>query len=121
MIIAVDFDGVLVEDKFPDIGKEDAEMVSLVRELIEKPGIEVVLWTSRVAGPLYNALSWCTQHKLFFDAINENAPSNRKKYEKIYPMGTRKVYANCYLDDHNLGYNRQQAIEILKSILKEEK
>lgn len=120
MIIAVDFDGVLVQSAFPKIGEPDREMVDLVRLLIQKSGVEVVLWTSRVDQPLEDAIAWCEQMGLTFDAINDNAPSNKRKYGKLYPNGTRKVYADYYLDDHNMGYSRQMAIDIIKSILREE-
>ena len=120
MIIAVDFDGVLVQSAFPKIGEPDHEMVDLVRLLIQKSDVEVVLWTSRVDRPLEDAIAWCEQMGLTFDAINDNAPSNKRKYGKLYPNGTRKVYADYYLDDHNMGYSRQMAIDIIKSILREE-
>lgn len=120
MIIAVDFDGVLVQSAFPKIGEPDHEMVDLVRLLIQKSDVEVVLWTSRVDQPLEDAIAWCEQMGLTFDAINDNAPSNKRKYGKLYPSGTRKVYADYYLDDHNMGYSRQMAIDIIKSILREE-
>jgi hypothetical protein len=117
MIIAVDFDGVLVHDAFPGIGAPDALMVDLVKLLTQKTGVEVVLWTSRVDRPLKDALEWCEDQGLRFDAVNDNAPSNKRKYAKKYPNGTRKVYADYYLDDHNVGYNRLVAIEVIKSIL----
>jgi hypothetical protein len=120
VIIAVDFDGVLVQSAFPKIGEPDHEMVDLVRLLIQKSDVEVVLWTSRVDRPLEDAVTWCEQMGLSFDAINDNAPSNKRKYGKLYPNGTRKVYADYYLDDHNMGYSRQMAIDIIKSILREE-
>jgi hypothetical protein len=117
MIIAVDFDGVLVKDAFPCVGEPDRLMVDLVKLLIQKSGVEVVLWTSRVDAPLQEAVDWCTRQGLTFDAINDNAPSNKRKYAKQYPNGTRKVYADYYLDDHNIGYSRLLAIELLRGIL----
>ena len=118
MIIAVDFDGVLVQSAFPKIGEPDHEMVDLVRLLIQKPDVEVVLWTSRVDQPLEDAIAWCERAGLTFDAINDNAPSKKREYGKLYPNGTRKIYADYYLDDHNMGYSRQMAIGIIKSILR---
>ena len=77
MIIAVDFDGVLVQSAFPKIGEPDLEMIDLVRLLIQKPNIEVVLWTSRVGQPLEDAITWCERMGLVFDAINDNAQIGR--------------------------------------------
>lgn len=115
MIIAVDFDGVLVEDKFPEIGKQNEEMVRVIKELI-KQGHEVVLWTCRADTELESAVKWCKDNGLEFCAINDNAPSNKAKYEKKYPNGTRKVYADFYVDDHNIHHELDKAVELLKII-----
>lgn len=98
MIVAVDFDGVLCRDEFPGIGDPNYRIVSLVREIIDA-GHEVVLWTSRADQRLVEAVQWCADRGLHFCAVNENAPSNRARYEGEYPNGTRKVYADVYLDD----------------------
>lgn len=105
MIIAIDFDGVLCEDRFPEIGAPDYEVVSLVRQLIDA-GHEVILWTCRVDARLQEAVEWCEDRGLHFCAVNENAPSNRARWESEYPNGTRKVYADVYVEDHDLLYRR---------------
>ena len=93
-IMAIDFDGTLVEDNFPEIGKEKARMCELVRKL-QKLGVRSILWTSRTGEYLDAAVEWCQMHDLKFDAVNENLP------EIIALTGedTRKVYANVYIDD----------------------
>lgn len=107
MIVAVDFDGVLCEDEFPAIGQEDPTMVAAVRRLREA-GHEVVLWTSRTGERLREALDWCRWRGLEFDAVNDQAPSNAEEFGDLYPQGTRKVYADVYLDDHSLEWVAQQ-------------
>jgi hypothetical protein len=126
LIIAVDFDGILCENKFPSIGKANYEVISLIRRLIDM-GHEVILWTSRTDNRLVEAVTWCEDYGLHFCAINENAPSNISQYIDKYPQGTRKVYADVYIDDHNLEYvceNRSQegsgqewVIKYLKQLL----
>lgn len=103
MIIAVDFDGILCEDNFPEIGAPRYEMISKIRQLIDS-GHEVILWTCRVDEALEEAVAWCKDYGLHFAAVNENAPSNIEMYIDKYPNGTRKVYADVYIDDHNFGY-----------------
>lgn len=103
MIIAVDFDGVLCENKFPDIGKPAYEVISLVREMMDA-GHEVILWTSRNGQELENAVKWCHDRGLHFCAVNGPAPSNAEAYEGMYEVPTRKVYADVYIDDHNLEF-----------------
>lgn len=120
MIIAVDFDGILCENQFPSIGPPNYVMISFVRELIDM-GYEVVLWTSRVDKPLEDAVAWCEDRGLHFCAVNDNAPSNKAKYERMFPNGTRKVYADIYIDDHNPAflrtmYNNNAGAAILNTI-----
>jgi len=109
MIIAVDFDGVLCEDRFPEIGTPDHEVVSLVRQLIDA-GHEVVLWTCRTDDRLTEAVEWCEDRGMRFCAVNENAPSNRARWAAEYPNGTRKVYADVYVEDHDLLYRRAERL-----------
>lgn len=103
MIIAVDFDGVLCEDKFPDIGKPKYDVISVIRELMDE-GNEVILWTSRVEKELESAIAWCEDRGLHFCAINDSAPSNKEKFKEVYSTSPRKIYADVYIDDHNLEY-----------------
>jgi hypothetical protein len=128
LIIAVDFDGILVEDEFPNIGPERTDTTQLIRQAI-KQGHEVILWTSRVDQPLQDAVKWCEEHELHFCAVNENSPSNIAKYKAQYPNGTRKVYADIYIDDHNLefvfdskkfskAYSQRQVNNMIRRILR---
>ena len=100
MIIAFDFDGILCENTFPGIGKPNYDVVLFAKELIDA-GHEVILWTSRAGNELSDAIEWCKDRGLRFCAVNDNAPSNKAKYNAKYPQGTRKVYADIYIDDHN--------------------
>ena len=117
MIIAVDFDGILCENEFPAIGRPRYENIMLVRELIDA-GHEVILWTSRADNELNEAVTWCNDYGLRFAAVNENAPSNIEAYKDKYPNGTRKVYADVYIDDHNLEYDRIDSEMILRKGVK---
>lgn len=100
MIIAVDFDGILCENRFPEIGEPNYDMVSFVRQLIDE-GHEVILWTSRTGDRLAEAAMWCEDRGLHFCAINENAPSNLAQYLAEYPTPSPKVYADLYLEDRD--------------------
>lgn len=96
IIIAVDFDGILCEDKFPEIGLPHYDMVSFVRRL-QDSGIETILWTSRIDDRLEEAVKWCEDRGLHFTAINDNTPSNKEQYG----TNPRKVYADVYMDDRS--------------------
>ena len=116
VIIAVDFDGVLVSDKFPEIGNPDWSMIDAVRDVIDA-GHTVILWTSRVHDRLREAYLWCLDEAwLRFSAVNAGAPENLKQY------GTdpRKIFADVYIDDRAIGYSRETALNFLRQLAKEE-
>lgn len=93
-IIAVDFDGTLCVQCWPEIG-EPKDV--LIKELIEekKKGTRLILWTCRNGEQLNEAVEWCKARSLEFDAINENLP----ELIELYGGDTRKINADIYLDD----------------------
>lgn len=115
MIIAVDFDGVLCKNKFPEIGEPNYEIISAIRELIDI-GHEVVLWTTRNGDELTSAVDWCGDRGLHFCNVNGPAPSNEKEYRDKYPTQSRKIYADVYIDDHNVEFltaGKSRVVELL--------
>lgn len=93
-IIAVDFDGTLCENQWPEIGLPNTK---LIKELIyrRKQGDKLILWTNRVDDKLENAVNWCKEQGLEFDAINDNLP----EIIESFGSNSRKVFANIYIDD----------------------
>lgn len=96
IIVAVDFDGILCKDKFPEIGEPNFNMMAFVRRL-QDSGIDTILWTSRVDDRLEEAVAWCEDRGLHFTSINDNTPSNKEQYG----TNPRKVYADIYIDDRS--------------------
>ncbi len=95
-IIAVDFDGTLCEDKWPEIGEPNQK---LINDLItaQKVGERLILWTSRFGDLLTNAVEWCKEKGLIFDAVNDNLPEIVEKFGS----NSRKIFADTYIDDKN--------------------
>lgn len=93
-IIAVDFDGTLCEDAYPEMGEPNLSLIQILRDL-KRQGRQLILWTCRCGQELEEAVHWCRKFELEFDAVNQNVPENIKKYG----TDTRKVYADLYLDD----------------------
>jgi len=92
--IAVDFDGVLCEEKYPQIGRERKSIITLIKKL-KIDGNTLILNTCRVGERLKEAVEWCRQKGIEFDYVNENPP------EKIalYGSDCRKISADIYIDD----------------------
>ena len=97
-IVAIDFDGTLVEDRFPGIGEPIQVMFQLCKQL-KAMGVKLILWTSRDNdSPERNldaAVDFCADQGLTFDAVNRNIP----EVIAMFHNDTRKVYADLYLDD----------------------
>lgn len=96
MIFAVDFDGTLCRDAWPDIGEPNE---ALIRFLITARSIgdKVILNTLREEDDLTAAISWCHEKGLSFDAVNDNLPELKEKWGN----NPRKISADFYIDDRN--------------------
>mgnify|MGYP006337279955 FL=1 len=73
MIIAVDFDGTIVEHEYPKIGKEKIFATETLRQLIND-GHRLILWTVREGELLDEAVEWCRQRGVEFYAVNKDFP-----------------------------------------------
>lgn len=93
-IIAVDFDGTLCLNMYPDIGEPRRMVIRYILNQ-QKDGAKLILWTNRSDEQLQEAVDWCHAQGIVFDAVNENLP------ELIEAFGndSRKIFANEYIDD----------------------
>ena len=94
-IIAVDFDGTLVTNQFPEIGEIRHPMWDAIKAEQER-GTKLILFTCRTGEFLTQAVDFCREHGLVFDAINDNI-------DEVKALGwdARKVSATFYVDDRS--------------------
>ena len=98
MIIAIDFDGTIVEHQYPAIGK----ILPFAFEtllLLQKKGHQLILWSYRSGRELDEAVSFCEKRGLVFYAINKSYPEEDFCTETC----SRKIHADLFIDDRNLG------------------
>jgi hydroxymethylpyrimidine pyrophosphatase-like HAD family hydrolase len=96
-IIAVDFDGTVVEHKYPAIGKEMLFAFATLKALQQK-GHKLILWTFRAGRPLEEAVEYCKSKGIEFYAVNKNYP------EEVFDESiSRKINADIFIDDRNVG------------------
>ena len=112
MVIAIDFDGTIVEHRYPEIGKEIPHAFECLREIYEL-GHTLILWTFRSGKELDEAVDFCRQNGVDFFAVNNNSPD-----EIFDPSQSRKIYADLYIDDRNIPQlpDWPTIVEIIKSM-----
>lgn len=95
--IAVDFDGTIVEHRYPEIGEIIPEAFEVLKELQDE-GHKLILWTVRDGVDLQAAIDFCLDHGIMFHAVNESYPN-----EEFNKYISRKVDADIFIDDRNVG------------------
>lgn len=98
LVIAVDFDGTIVEHKYPEIGEEMLFAFSTLKAL-EKQGHTLILWTYRTGKELDEAVEYCRKNGIEFYAVNKNFPEEKFDAATM----SRKIIADVYIDDRNVG------------------
>lgn len=96
--IAVDFDGTIVEHKYPEIGKEILFAFETLRAL-QKQKHQLILWTYRSGKELEEAVEFCRRNGVEFYAINASYPE--EEFDEEYD--SRKIDCDIFIDDRNIG------------------
>lgn len=99
MTIAVDFDGTIVEHRYPEIGKELPFATQTLRMLIEDRH-KLILWSVREGKLLDEAVEWCRKRGVEFYAINKDFPEEDLNKNQSF---SRKLKADVWIDDRNIG------------------
>lgn len=103
MIIAVDFDGTIVEHRYPEIGKEIPFAVATLKQL-QQDGHRLILWSVREGKLLDEAVKWCEERGLYFLAVNKNLDEPDTDDQQITNASySRKLKAKIFIDDRNVG------------------
>lgn len=97
LTIAVDFDGTIVENRYPEIGKPILFAVETLLKLQEE-GHHLILWTYRTGISLDEAVYFCRKKGISFYAVNKSYP------EELFDTSlSRKIQADYFIDDRNIG------------------
>lgn len=98
MTIAIDFDGTIVEHRYPKIGPEIPFATETLKMLI-KDHHRLILWTVREGELLKEAVEWCRERGVEFYAVNQDYPEEEKRDRGF----SRKLKVDLFIDDRNLG------------------
>jgi len=95
--IAVDFDGTLCKNEYPETGEPNYPLIEWLKEK-QGAGALIILWTCREGELLEKAVEWCRGYGLIFNAVNDNV----QQLKDLYGNDPRKVGADIYIDDKNI-------------------
>lgn len=98
MTIAVDFDGTIVENRYPKIGTEMPFATDTLK-MLQQDRHKLILWTVREGESLDEAVEWCRKKGVEFYAINKDYHEEEEKHTGY----SRKIKADLFIDDRNLG------------------
>lgn len=97
-IFAVDFDGCLVSNAWPEIGRPNLTLINALKRC-QADGDKVILWTNREGDDKWKAIThMINEHNFYFNSWNSNCTSEIKQFGN----DCRKVGADLYIDDKAL-------------------
>jgi len=91
MVIAIDFDGTIVEFAFPKIGAPIKDSKHYINKLYDD-GHTIVIWTGRTTELLMNAVKFLNDNQYKYHSVNQNQPP-------LFAHPGPKIYADVYIDD----------------------
>ena len=97
LIVAVDFDGTIVDDAYPKIGKTRIFAFETLKRL-QQDGHRLILWTYRSGIKLQEAVDFCKENGIEFYAVNASFPEETFDNDR-----SRKIHADLFIDDRNIG------------------
>ena len=100
MIIAIDFDGTIVEHEYPKIGKIKEGAKEAIQAFKDR-GHHIIINTCRKGKEEAEAKEWMIMNGIPFDEFNEPVEG--------YDLGTRKLYADIYIDDKAVRFSNNWA------------
>lgn len=137
-IVAADFDGTIVQHRFPNIGEELPYAVATLKKLREN-GHRVFLYTMRghpdlskyghlnyetgefiEQDTLQEALDWCKERGLVFDGVNrspEQFSTSTKQYASVY---IDDAALGCPLDKNGVDWIRVMKLLVNQNLLSSE-
>ena len=94
LVIAIDFDGTIVTDKYPDIGYLKRNAKKVINELFDA-GHEIIINSCRQGREEREMVEFLLDNEIKFDEVNQNLCYRIEEYDN----DCRKIGADVYIDD----------------------
>lgn len=106
--IAIDFDGTIAEDSFPELGAMKPNADRVIRSIVDHGG-QVAIWTCRTGEHVENIKAFLARHEIPYHVFNEPFPEQLA----MFPDNSRKIFADVYIDDRCL-FTKERGIDWLE-------
>ena len=97
VILSIDFDGTIVKDEYPGIGKPLPGAIQAINELYES-GYCIIINSCRAREREDEMIDWLNRNGVKYCHCNENCCERIVKYR----TDCRKISADCIIDDKSL-------------------
>ena len=94
LVIAIDFDGTIVTNKYPDIGYLKRNAKKVINELFDE-GHNIIINSCRQGREEREMVEFLIDNEIKFDGVNENLGYRIEEYGN----DCRKIGADIYIDD----------------------
>ena len=111
LVIAIDFDGTIVTNKYPDIGYLKRNAKKVINELFDA-GHEIIINSCRQGKEEQDMIDFLKQMGIKYSAVNENLCYRIEEYNN----DCRKIGADVYIDDKAYPCNIMNWNEIYRFI-----
>ena len=105
LIIAIDFDGTIVEDAYPSVGKPMIFALETIKKL-QADGHRLILWTYRNGEKLQEAVDFCKSKGIEFYAVNKNYPEEEFDGKVGGFLGWTEIYKIIFNYEPNVPKDR---------------
>ena len=112
LVIAIDFDGTIVTNKYPDIGYLKRNAKEVINELFDA-GHDIIINSCRQGREEREMVEFLIDNEIKFNAVNENLCYRIEEYGN----DCRKIGADVYIDDKAYPCNIMNWIDIGRFII----
>ena len=115
--VAIDFDGTIVEDKYPNMGFLKENVVSAIN-LLKELGCHIIITSCRTNSLIHSSI---TERKIQKQLMENFLRQNNILFDEVDDGTYGKVVANVYIDDRAVRFenNWEEIVRIVNLLMEE--
>lgn len=102
LVIAIDFDGTIVKQDYPNIGKLYDSAKECINELYNSGRYYIIIWSTRCGQDEADMINFLNKNEVKYHKVNGNLPEFSELQEAKGFSTPRKIYYDLLVDDKSL-------------------